>query len=126
MLRAWMPSPFRPARAGAALLTLAAWAALCALPAGARAAEPDTYVRLYWSSWMTGQVQASPADPQGQMTDGATLTGNIKAELEAIFLQRVGLSFSRQKMERGYVDPGGACGAPPCFVTERALHESAN
>ena len=46
--------------------------------------------------------------------------------LLAIFLQRLGVSFSRQKMERAYVDPLASCAAPPCVIAERALHESLN
>jgi len=108
-----------------ACIALIALCALSALPTGARA-EPGVFARLYWSSWMTGQVQHSPADPQGLFRESDTLTGNIKAELEAIFLQRLGVSFSRQKMERAYVDPLAVCATPPCLINERAVHESLN
>ena len=109
----------------------AATALLLALAAGstpARAADPDVLGRLYYSSWMTGRIQQSPADPQGQFADSNRVTGNIKSEIEAIFLQRVGLSYSRQRVERQFTDPAGltGCGTPPCRVQERALQQSLN
>jgi hypothetical protein len=100
--------------------------ALCLLAAPAYAQEPSVFVRLYWSSWMTGEVQHSPADPQGLFRQSDTLTGNIKSELEAIFLQHLGVSFSRQKMERHYTDPNAGCGTPPCVINEEAVHQSLN
>ena len=121
-----MPVPDRrPSMRLTTRFSLIAVCALLAIPAGARA-EPSVFARLYWSSWMTGQVQQSPADPQGLFRESDGLTGNIKAELEAIFLQRLGVSFSRQKMEREFHDPMGVCASPPCLVNERAVHESLN
>jgi hypothetical protein len=102
------------------------------LPAlGPRAAhaETDPRVRLYWSSWMTGQIAGSPADPAGSFTGSEELGQNIAAGLEAIFLNRVGVSYSRMRLQRDFSDAAGAvagCATPPCQISERGLEQSLN
>ena len=101
---------------------------LAALPRGARADEP-VFVRLYYSTWMTGRVEQSPLDPAGAFTGSDGLVQNPRSELEAIFLRRLGLSYARQKLERRLVDGAGrvgGCSAPPCDVVEHALQQSLN
>lgn len=116
-------------------MTLNARIALCvvsvllALPWAAQGQEPDTFVRLYYSSWMDGEVEQSPADPQGRFTDGAALSENPQVGLEVIFLRRLGVSFARQKLLRGFQDATGTvagCAAPPCQIEEHALLQSVN
>lgn len=100
-----------------------------ALPWSARGQEPSVFVRLYYSSWMLGKVRVSPLDPQGALTETQRLTQNPKAELEAIFLGRFGISFSRQKLHRGFQDTAGVttgCATAPCVVEENAVHEAFN
>lgn len=109
-----------------AFLLLLSLLGLALLAPSARAQDPSVLVRLYWSSWMTGEVQHSPADPLGMQREAHTLTGNIKSDAELIFLQRLGVSFSRQKMERKYFDLALTCANPPCRVDESAVHESLN
>lgn len=108
---------------------LAVAAGLWAAPGTARAAEPETYARLYYSSWMTGRVPYSPADPDGAYQGGEPLHQNPKSELEVIFLQRLGLSYSRQKLQRTFLGAPGlvpGCLAAGCTVVEEALEQSFN
>lgn len=112
-----------------ARIALGVLAALLVLPCAAAAQEPDTFVRLYYSSWMEGKVRESPADPTGRFTEDATLSQNPLAGLEVIFLRRLGLSFVRQKMERTFEDETGlvaGCAAPPCTIDERTVEQSLN
>ena len=100
-----------------------------ALPWSARGQEPSVFVRLYYSSWMLGKVRTSPLDPQGALTEEERLTQNPKAELEAIVLGHLGISFSRQKLHRGFQDTDGVttgCATAPCVVEENAVHEALN
>jgi hypothetical protein len=128
-MRTGRGGPCAPRHAGRlALLALGLLAALAAAPGPARADDP-VYVRLYYSSWMIGRVEHSPADLTGAHTADATLAQNPRAELEAIFLRRLGLSYSRQKLIRNFFDaPGVAagCNGPACEVSENALLQSFN
>jgi hypothetical protein len=112
-----------------AVLGAALAAGLAGWPAPAAAQESSAYYRFYYSSWMQGRVEKSPLDPSGALTDERKLTQNIKAELEVILAGHFGLSFSRQKLHRGFRDEAGAipaCTAPPCSVEENAVQQSLN
>lgn len=113
------------------LLLLLVLPSLASLPsqASAQAGDSPVMFRFYYSSWMSGKVEASPADPAGVLKDEARLNQNLKSELEAIFLGHVGLSFSRLKMHRDYLDTRGltaGCAGISCFVDENAVHETFN
>lgn len=112
----------------AALLTGLAVGALAAAPGPARADDP-VYVRLYYSQWMTGRAEHTPADPSGAFTGSEGLTQNPQAGLEAIFLRRIGLSYVRQKFLRAFTDTGATvagCSATPCLVSENGVAQSVN
>lgn len=86
-------------------------------------------VRFYYSSWMDGKVDKSPLDPTGFFAADKTLAGNAKSELELIFFQHLGVSYSRQKLRRAFVDEFGnsaICAAPPCFVQESGDFKTIN
>jgi hypothetical protein len=116
-------------RAGA--LALPALLLVGLLPAAARAQGPSAddkvFVRLYYSEWMTGRLENTPADPAGRFAGNDTVTMNPKAALEVIFLRRIGLSYSRQKLLRDFVDPAGTvagCGGVSCRVSETGVQQS--
>jgi hypothetical protein len=95
----------------------------------AHGAEPGPFVRLYYSHWMKGEAKHSPADPQGAFTGSEALHSNPLLGIELIVLRRVGLSFVRQKLERGFMDATGAvpgCVAAPCAVSEQGVEQSLN
>jgi hypothetical protein len=121
-------SSFRSRPALAVVCALLAAYTLAALPGLARAADPGIPVRLYYSHWMDGHLKETPLDPQGQFSDLAPLHRNDKLELEAIFWQHAGLSYSRQRVEREFVVPSTLlpCGAPNCAVRELSVQQSLN
>lgn len=111
----------RPPRWTAAAALLAVTAVLCAWAAPAAAREPDTFGRFYYSSWMTGRVPHSPADPTGAYNAGEPLAQNPRTELEVIFLRRLGLSYSRQKLQRAF--DGAPADVPGCLVAGCKVNE---
>lgn len=109
--------------AGAALA-----AALLGMPGAAEAqAEPPALFRFYYSQWFTGRLNATPADPTGEFSDRSAAS-HARGDLEVILFQRVGLSFTRQKVDREYTDDRGiapGCTAP-CAVDEASLQRFYN
>ncbi|HKJ00594.1 MAG TPA: hypothetical protein VKB51_19145 [bacterium] len=120
----------RAAVGWAGRLVLLAVLALGTLPAwpGTAHADDPVFVRLYYSSWMTGRVDRSPADPTGAFSN-EMLTQNPDVGVEAIFMRRLGLSFTRQKLLRDFSDPAGSvagCAAAPCQVSENGVQQAVN
>lgn len=113
---------------GLALLTGLGAGVLAAGPGTARADAP-VFVRLYYSQWMTGRLERSPADPNGVFAGNAGLTQNAQTGLEAVFLRRIGLSYVRQKLLRNINNGAGVitgCSSAPCFVAENGVAQSVN
>lgn len=80
-----------------ALAAVVAWAA----PAWAQDDGGSVYVRIHYAPYFVGELEKSPADPQGQyeseMVDQAD-----KLELELVFLRHLGISASRIRFAREF------------------------
>ena len=74
---------------------------VCAAPAWAQDDGGSVYYRIHYAPYFVGELEKSPADPQGQyqseMVDQAD-----KLELELVFARHLGISASRIRFAREF------------------------
>lgn len=105
-------------RGMARLLPLIVLGLVC-LPPAAGAAEPPVLFRFYYSTWLQGTVEKSPADPTGAYSKEGPRPAT-KGDLEMIAWGHVGLSYSRQIVRRRFET------APGQMLEEFSLQETYN
>ena len=102
-----------------AILMLCLLGAAPSLAQNRNGGEPSVFMRFYYSHWLDGKVLGSPFDPAGAY-EGEVVDTSTKGALEMVVFGHFGLSYSRQKIHREFIDSSSQ------FVDENSLQRSYN